>query len=350
MVKRLSLVIVVLVAVIGTPLRVNAQDTADLAAIKDYTLEHAQEMKAATEAFLTAAEAYYAQVQATPYETLWDNDPDALRDLIETLRQTWMNASLHYELDEGIIAGVPSLAYYDTLLDAGPPASESPEEALEWTLTLPDGTELESPGNLFHNLSEPALFGTNEEYVALEVDLDGDGEVEFTEVLPDANFLLGVAQRLDQETGNMIAAVEAWEPTLEDAFTALLVMIPTMNEYFGQWRESAFIAGSAPEEAAFVAVSRLFDIQNILTGLDLVYQSVAPVVAAQDAELDEQIRTGFADLIMFITDLYAQEQEGVVFSAEEVDLFGAQAQDQAETLAAQVAQGANLAELTIVLE
>lgn len=354
MIKRLSLFMAA-VALLGSyavPVA-TAQDEPDLGAIKGYALEKAEAMKAGTEAFLAEAEAYYALVEAAgddPYAALWAADPGALRALVQQMRSDWLEASINYEEAEGIIAGVPSLAYYDTLLDAGPSAEESPEEALDWTLTLPDGTTLESPGNLFHHLSEPALYGTNEAFVALDADLDGDGKTEYTEALPDATLLLGIAQRLDAETANMIAAVEAWEPTLEDAFTALLVMIPTMNEYFGQWRDSAFVEGSASEEESFVAVSRLSDILSILTGLDLVYDSVAPVVVTGDAELDAQIQVGFDDLMAFVDDLFTQEQDGVLFAAEEVDFFGTEAQDKAETLAAQVAQGADLAGLTIVLE
>ena len=54
-----------------------------------------------------------------------------------------------------------------------------------------------------------------------------------------------------------LAAIDAWEPTLEDAFMALVTMIPTMNEYFEQWKLSAFIQGDEFQETAFVAVSRL---------------------------------------------------------------------------------------------
>jgi hypothetical protein len=354
MFKRLALwvAVIALVGSFAVPVA-SAQEDADLGAIKAYALEKATAMKAGTEAFLAGAQDYYDLIDAAgdePYAAVWADDPDGVSALIEQMRTDWLNASINYEQNEGIIAGVPSLAYYDTLLDAGPSAEEAPDEALSWSLVLPDGTELASPGNLFHHLSEPALYGTNPEFVALDADLNGNGEIGYTEALPDANLLLGIAQRLDDETGNMIAAVEAWEPTLEDAFTALLVMIPTMNEYFGQWRDSAFIEGNAAAEESFVAVSRLSDILSILTGLDLVYDSVSPVVAAQDAELDAQINAGFDDLITFVDDLFAQEQDGTAFAAEEVDFFGTEAQDKAETLAAQVAQAADLAGLMIVLD
>ncbi len=50
-----------------------------------------------------------------------------------------------------------------------------------------------------------------------------------------------------------------------------------MNEYFEQWKLSAFVAGDEFEEAAFVGASRLFDIVKILNGLNLTYQNLSPL-------------------------------------------------------------------------
>jgi len=324
---------------------------ADLAAVKAYALEHAREMKAATEALRATAETYYtwvaqasqAQPGQDPYAYLAEQRRDESAELLRRAREEWLAASTHYELNEGIVAGVPSLAYYDLWLDAGPPAADDPEAALDWQLVLPDGRTLDSPGNFFHNLTEPALYGTNEEFVALRVDWDGDGALELGEVLPDAGLLLASAQGLDQSTGEMLQAIQGWEPTLEDSFGAMVTMIPTMNEYFEQWKLSAFVSGADFEESAFVAVSRLFDIDGILNGLDVTYDNVSPVVAQADTELHQQIETGFEELVGYVDDLYRQEQAGTDFSPDQADLFGSEAQDRATALAAQVAQAAALA-------
>ena len=53
--------------------------------------------------------------------------------------------------------------------------------------------------------------------------------------------LQAAAHALSDAAGQMQAAVQAWSPTREDDFTALAVMIPTMNEYFEQWKLSAFV-------------------------------------------------------------------------------------------------------------
>lgn len=330
---------------------------ADLGAVKAYAVDQASRMKEAAAAFRAGAEKYHAaiaQIKAdhpdeNPYEYLWVNHPDAAKALLEQMRADWFEASTHYELNEGIIAGVPSLAYYDGWIDAGAPASEDPE-AIQWTLKLADSTTLESPGNFFHNLTEPTLYGTVDEYVGLPVDLNGDGSIGVGEALPEAEILLASAQGLDIATAQMQEAVNAWEPTLEDAFMAMVTMIPTMNEYFEQWKLSAFIAGNDFEQTGFIAVSRLFDITGILHGLDVTYDNVRPVVGNVDSDLDAQIDAGFADLVGYVTDLYEKEKAGTQFSPEEADAFGSEAQDKATALAALVAQAAAKANIALDLE
>ncbi len=328
-----------------------AQDApaADLEAIKAFALDHATGMKAATEDYLATSQRYYDLIQAQnfDYEAAWADHADELKTLLEQARSQWLVASTHYETDEGIIAGVPSLSYYDTWLDAGASAEVDPEGALDYSLALPDGRVLEKPGNFFHYITEPALYGTHPDFVGLQVDLDGDGTVEGGEVLPEANVLLGGAQGLDEATGEMVEAVTAWEPTVADAFTAMVVMVPTMSEYFEQWKESVFISANSDEQS-FVAVSRLFDINGILSGLDLAYDQVGPLVAAENPELHAQIDVGFNQLVNYVGDLFAQEQAGTVFTPEEADLFGSEAQSRAEALAALITQSAD--ELSITLE
>lgn len=333
------------------PIEVDGDDlpAVNLVPVKNYALENGRQMQKHTQTLEEQAAKYYDILAGTDfdYETAWQTEGQHLAALMSDMRESWFNASLHYELNEGIVAGVPSLADYDTWIDAGPPASEAPDEAYPWTLELPNGQQLESPGNLFHTLLEPSLYGTNPDFVGIEADLNGDGEIEFTEVLPEANLLYGAAQSLNSATAEMNQAIADWEPTREDAFTALVVMTPTMNEYFEQWKRSAAIAGEAAEEDAFVAVSRLFDIVNILNGLNLTYDSLSILVQAADPELDAQIQTGYEELSSYVNDLYQQEQAGTQFVAEEADLLGTEAQDKAQALSALVAQAAQ--ETNVVL-
>lgn len=329
----------------------------DLDAVKAYALENAAQMQVATIALAELAQSYYDRVQQVgqthpdedPYERLWADHQEEIQELVVQARDLWLQASTYYELDEGIVAGVPSLAYYDVWIDAGPSAAEAPDDALEWQLELPDGRVLDSPGNFFHNLLEPTLWGTNPAFTGLRVDMDGDDAISVGEALPEATIFLGAAQGLNGATIEMQTAIEEWEPTLDDALTALVTMIPTMNEYFEQWKESVYVTGSDSAQESFIAVSRLLDIKGILAGLSFTYDNIAILVTTTDPQLDQQIRSDFDVLIAYVDDLYAQEQEGIQFSPEEADLFGTEAQDLATALAALVAQAASELDISIDL-
>ena len=184
---------------------------------------------------------------------------------------------------EGVVAGVPSLADYDVIIDAGADKSD-PENAVPFSLETKAGKKFEQPGNFFA-LVETSVFGTEPKFVAKGVkpDLDGDGKVTFPEALPDADFLLAAATDFVKYAKELDESAKKWDPTLEDAFTAVVVMTPTMSEYFEAWKNSRFIAGDKAEEKGFVATSRLSDIRDILGGLVLIYDSIQPSVEKVDA-------------------------------------------------------------------
>ncbi len=125
-------------------------------------------------------------------------------------------------------------------------------------------------------------------------------------------------------------------------------MTPTMSEYFGQWKDSRFIAGAKADEQSFVAASRLQDIEDILSGLVLIYDNVEPAVAEADAAQAGQTGRDLEGLRDFATDLRKQEEAGKKFDAEQADTLGAEAQQRAEAIAGQVSQAA--AQLGIELE
>ncbi len=125
---------------------------------------------------------------------------------------------------------------------------------------------------------ETSAFGTEPKFAAkgVEPDLDGDGKVTFPEALPDAQFLLAATTEFAKYAKELDEAAKAWEPKPEDAFTAVVVMTPTMSEYFDAWKNSRFIAGNKAEEKGFVATSRLSDIRDILGGIVLIYDNIKP--------------------------------------------------------------------------
>ena len=312
----------------------------DLDGIKTYLLEKSSELTNSSKSLKNSSDKYYELAQSTgfDYAALWESSPAEVSSALNDAKSAWMAASPLYEQMEGIVAGTPSLAEYDVILDAGTSAEEDPEGAVPFDLTLPDGRVLPKPGNLFGVL-ESTLWGTYADFTTgIEADLDGNGSIDFGEKLPDANVLKAGADALDQYTTELGTASSEWEPTESDAFTALVVMVPTMSEYFNSWKNSRFILGDASEQRDFVVISRLSDIQNILGSLQVVFGEVKPLVESTDAAQAAQIEQSLADLKSFVGEVYAKEQSGYQHTPEEADVLGAEAQNRATAIAGQVAQ------------
>lgn len=349
--RHLTLLLTLVAIALLTLNPLAAQETVepDLEGIKTYLLDNATELQEASADLAAAADEYYALAEEHEfnYADIAADYSEEASEIVAKAQAAWMAASPLYEQIEGVVAGVPVLAEYDVILDAGVSAEEDPEGAVPFDLTLPDGRVLEQPGNIF-GLLEATLWGTRPEFSSEAwVDLDASGEQDFGENLPEANMLQGTAALLAQYTTELLEASEAWEPNVTDAFTALVVMIPTMSEYFGSWKESRFIAGDEATRTDFVVISRLSDIKDILSGLEVVRTSVSPLIQTVSADQDAEIATGLADLQAYVLDLYEQEVNGRVFTAEEADFYGTEAQNRATTITGQIAQVAALLDIVL---
>ena len=314
---------------------------ADLEPVKTYLLRHTDQLESFTTDFERAAARYHELARKADYSYA-DMFETRGRDVVEALaeaKRLWIAGNPAYERMEGIVAGTPSLARYDVILDAGSSAAEDPAGAVPFDLELADGRTLEQPGNLF-SLTEGMLWGTRDALVARKVDLDGDGRQEFGEVLPDAPALAAAAEAFGRYAGELGRETRTWQPSPSDAFTSLVVMVPTMSEYFGQWKESRFVAGDEASSDAFNVVSRLSDIRDILDSLEVVYTGVAAGDREQDAQQSAQTGQELAELGAFIDRLYGQERAGKRFTAEEADVLGAEAQARGTAVAGQVSQAA----------
>lgn len=313
---------------------------ADLSGIKTYLLDKSAALKKNTATLKEIGERYYQLAEAAKldYAQLADKQTAEVVTLVQQGRDTWRAASPLYEQMEGIVAGVPMLAEYDVILDAGASADDDPNNAVPFDLTLPDGQVLKKPGNLF-GVTESTLFGTFADYTSkANVDIDADGKVGFGDVLPDANVLKAATAELDRYVGELQQTAQQWQPTESDAFTALVAMIPTMDEYFASWKDSRFVVGERSTQRDFVAISRLADIQDILSSLQVVHTGVSPLIKNADAAQDEQIGQRLAQLKQYVAEIYAQEKGGKRFTPEEADTFGKEAQDRATAVTGQITQ------------
>lgn len=310
-----------------------------LAKVKAFTLEHNQQLIAKADLLEAAVAGYYGIIGAHggDYAAAWAKDGGNLTKHIDTIRMLWIEASNQYETIEGIVAGIPSTAKYDLILDAGNPGTEA-EDVADYDLTLPDGQILKQPGNLFHGITEPLFWGMDPAGIKLEADLNGDGKIARGEVLFDADLGLGAAQALAFWSKALARDMVAWTPNREDAFTSVVVMTPTVGDYFGEWKESQFISGQI---GAFVAQSRLADVQGIMGGCQKMYvEAISPVVLASDADLDARIKAAYGELMTLVTETRSREDAGSHFGVEEADALGNEAQDIAERIVAMVLQAA----------
>ena len=186
------------------------------------------------------------------------------------------------------------------------------------------------------------LWGTLPQYTAkgVRADLDGDGRVEFGEALPDASGLQGRRRGVRPVRGQARRVGAGMEAHGSDAFTAVVVMVPTMSEYFGQWKVSRFVLGNRAQGDAFNVVSRLSDIGDILGGLRVIYRGIGPAIATVDPQQAAQTKRELDSLWSFVAKLRKQERAGRRFTPEQADTLGRTAQERASAIAGQVTQAA----------
>jgi hypothetical protein len=318
----------------GKPAATTTAAGTDLGAIKTYLLEHTARLQRDAGTIRSDAEAYYALAKSTDfdYRALLADKSDEVKQLVTKLQTDFTAANPAYEEMEGVVAGVPSLADFDVIIDAGGDASD-PENAVPFSVKTPAGRTFKQPGN-YNYLIETSVFGTEPKFQAEGVD------ARYGNAVPDADFLVAAARDFAKSAEDLDAAAKAWTPTPADAFNAVVVMTPTMSEYFEAWKNSRAIAGSKATEKAFVAASRLQDIADILGGLVLIYDNIQPTVAKADAAQATQTAKDLTALERFAARLRDAEAGGKSFSAQDADTLGGEAQDRAEAIAGQVSQAA----------
>ena len=225
------------------------------------------------------AQQYHDLAEQSDFDTkkmLADNREEVAQ-ILGDAKKTFVDANPAYEEMEGVVAGVPSLADYDVIIDAGGDASD-PESAVPFSIKTEDGKTYKQPGNLFFLTRELAL-RHRAEVVDQGPTSTATARSSSARRCPTR---ASTSPRSTSSTSRPRSSTpprKKWSPTEQDALTALVVMTPTMSEYFEAWKNSRFVAGDKATEKSFVGASRLQDIADILGGLKLIYANVEPKIA-----------------------------------------------------------------------
>jgi hypothetical protein len=197
---------------------------------------------------------------------------------------------------------------------------------------------------------EGSLWGTNPDFAVpnLQADLDGNGQIDLGDSLPDANVLKAATDAFVSYVADLNKDAEAWRPTEAEAFGALVANVPTFSNFIDSWKNSRFVSGDQATEREFVSTSRLSDLTDNVQSWQTIYSGLSPQVKTVDADADAQITKSLQDLHAYVSNLYSQEQSGKRFTPEEADLFSAEGQNRATSIAGQISQVA--AQLGITLE
>src|SRR5215218_11381973 len=91
------------------------------AGVKSYLLDHTAPLAVRTDALSQQADRYYdlARAENFDYRALLAGHRAEVRRLVRSMQATWRQANPLYEQAEGVVAGVPELADFDVILDAG---------------------------------------------------------------------------------------------------------------------------------------------------------------------------------------------------------------------------------------
>ena len=300
------------------------------ASVKEYLVGTLEKMKAASADFVKNSESYNAVIKehgGTP-ASAYKADPAQIDKLVDAMRENYKAMdSFGYETVEGIVAGVPSLADYDIYLDAGVPASEGPQDVAPVVLELEGGGKIDREGSLFTFIIEPALWGGSEKW---SVAVDGGRR------LPKPEVLTAAAKDVDAKIGSLLKDAQAWNASVSDCFGAMIVMTPTLSDYFEDWKESRY---AADKSGRFQAVSRVSDMRGIMGSCQVMYEAVNPSVARKDKALAKSVTMGFKEIMAFLDVIESREKSGQIKGAE-IDELATQAKEKTDKLVPQIEQSA----------
>ncbi|HEY5769338.1 MAG TPA: hypothetical protein VIS71_05770 [Terrimicrobium sp.] len=299
--------------------------------VKSYLVQKLEKVKAASEDLVKNSDAYAALVKSNggTVEKAYKAEPKKLEKLVARMQENYKAIdSFGYETVEGIVAGVPSMADYDIYLDAGVPQSEGPDNVAPVVLVLGNGEKIDKQGALFTYIIEPALWGGDERWVT---PVDGGKRT-----LPRPEVLVAAAADADKKIGNLLADAKGWNASVSDCFGAMVVMTPTLSDYFEDWKESRY---SKDKSGRFQAVSRVSDMRGIMGSCQVMYDAVEKSVAEMDKALAKSVSSGFSGIMSFLDKIEDREKKGEIKGAE-IDELATQAKEKTDKLVPQIEQSA----------
>jgi len=306
----------------------HAEDTA--ASVKSYLLKKLDRMYDASGDFVKNSDAYSALIAKNggTVQSAYQAEPKQMDKLVKDMQENYKAMdSYGYETVEGIVAGVPSLADYDIYLDAGVPAAEGPDSVAPVVLDLGNGKKIEKQGSLFTYIIEPALWGGDKRWVTPV----GDGKT-----MPKPEVIAAAAKDVHKKLGELVADAKAWNASVSDCFGAMVVMTPTLSDYFEDWKESRY---AADKSGRFQAVSRVSDMRGIMGSCQVMYEAVEKSVAEKDKALAKSVSSGFKGIMSFLDKIEAREKQGEIKGAE-IDELATQAKEKTDKLVPQIEQSA----------
>ena len=299
--------------------------------MKSYLLKGLEKVNAASQDFVANSEAYSALVAANggSVDAAYKAEPKKMEQLVKKMQDNYKAMdSFGYETIEGIVAGVPTLADYDIYLDAGVPASEGPEDVAQVVLGLGNGQKIDKEGALFTYIIEPMLWGGDERWVT---PVDGGKKV-----LPRPEVLAAAAKDVNKKLGELLADAKAWNASVGDCFGAMIVMTPTLSDYFEDWKESRY---AKEKSGRFQAVSRVSDMRGIMGSCQVTDEAVEGQVAEKDKSLAKSVDAGFKGIMSFLDKIEKREKQGEIKGAE-IDELATQAKEKTDKLVPQIEQSA----------
>ena len=166
----------------------------------------------------------------------------------------------------GRLAGTPSLL---SRRDPrrGSSVKDYPASAVLFDLKLPNGTVFASRGT--SSTSPRGCSGARCPPTGDDRRPRRRRQARFGEDLPDANVFKAAADAFVLHAGKLDRSARVWRPTASMR-SRRSSTVPTMSEYFGQWKTSRFVLGDRASSEAFKS-SRGSAIGDIIGGLRVIY-------------------------------------------------------------------------------